>query len=64
VVEDGGAGSWRVDENRPLNELLNSEPLGRLGALIAVDGEGTLRGVITIEHVRRALQSAFGSPVP
>ena len=31
VVEDGGAGSWRVDEDRPLNELLNSEPLGRLG---------------------------------
>jgi Zn-dependent protease/CBS domain-containing protein len=64
VVEDGGAGSWRVDEDRPLNELLNSEPLGRLGALMAVDRDGTLRGVITIEHVRRALQSAFGSPVP
>lgn len=63
VVEDGGAGSWRVDEDRPLDELLNSEPLGRLGALMAVDGDGTLRGVITIEHVRRALQSAFGSPV-
>ncbi|HWF73432.1 MAG TPA: site-2 protease family protein [Solirubrobacteraceae bacterium] len=63
VVEDGGARSWRVDEDRPLNELLNSEPLGRLGALMAVDREGTLRGVITIEHVRRALQSALGSPV-
>jgi len=64
IVEDGGAVSWRVDEDRPLNELLNSEPLGRLGALMAVDREGTLRGVITIDHVRRALQSAFGSPVP
>jgi Zn-dependent protease len=63
VVEDGSAGSWLVDENRPLNELLNSEPLGRLGALMAVDRDGTLRGVITIEHVRRALQSALGSPV-
>ena len=63
VVEDGGAVSWRVDEDRPLGELLNSEPLGRLGALMAVDGNGTLRGVITIEHVRRALQSALGSPV-
>jgi CBS domain-containing protein len=62
VVEDGGAGSWRVDEDRPLNELLSSEPLGRLGALMAVDGEGTLRGVVTIEQVRRALRSAFGSP--
>ncbi|HWF35714.1 MAG TPA: site-2 protease family protein [Solirubrobacteraceae bacterium] len=63
VVEDGGAGTWFVDQDRPLNELLNSEPLGRLGALMAVDREGTLRGVITIEHVRRALQSALGSPV-
>ncbi|MDQ6803705.1 MAG: site-2 protease family protein [Actinomycetota bacterium] len=63
VVEDGGARSWLVDEDRPLGELLNSEPLGRLGALMAVDREGTLRGVITIEHVRRALQSALGSPV-
>ena len=59
VVEDGGAGSWRIDEDRPLNELLNSESLGRLGALMAVDREGTLRGVITIEQVRRALQSAL-----
>lgn len=63
VVEDGDAGSWLVDEDRPVNELFNSEPLGRLGALMAVDREGTLRGVITIEHVRRALQSALGSPV-
>ena len=63
VVEDGGAGTWRVEEDRPLGELLNSEPLGRLGALMAVDGDGTLRGVITIEQVRRALQSAFSSPV-
>jgi len=63
VVEDGGAGSWLVDEDRPLGDLLNSEPLGRLGALMAVDREGTLRGVITVEHVRRALQSALGSPV-
>jgi Zn-dependent protease len=63
VVEDGGAVSWRVDEDRPLGELLNSEPLGRLGALMAVDREGMLRGVITIDHVRRALQSALGSPV-
>jgi Zn-dependent protease/CBS domain-containing protein len=62
VVEDGGAGSWRVDEDRPLNELLNSEPLGRLGALMAVDRDGTLRGVITVEQVRRALQAALGSP--
>ena len=61
VADDGGAGSWRVDEDRPLGELLNSEPLGRLGALMAVDRDGTLRGVITIEAVRRALQAALSA---
>jgi Zn-dependent protease len=53
-------GSW-VREDRPITELLSSEPLGRLGALMAVDGEGVLRGVVTVEQVRRALQAAFGS---
>ena len=28
---------------------------------MAVDREGVLRGVVTVEQVRRALQSAFGS---
>ena len=58
---DADAG-WRVREDRPITELLSSEPLGRLGALMAVDGEGVLRGVVTIDQVRRALQAAFGSP--
>lgn len=61
VVESDEAAAWRVREDRPLTELLSSEPLGRLGALMAVDGEGVLRGVVTVEQVRRALQSAFGS---
>ena len=60
VVESESAASWRINENRPLTELLGSESLGRLGALMAVDGEGVLRGVVTVEQVRRALQSAFG----
>jgi Zn-dependent protease len=61
VLEAEEAGSWRVNQDRPLTEVLSSESLGRLGALMAVDGEGVLRGVVTIEQVRRALQSAFGS---
>ncbi len=60
VLESESAASWRIHENRPLTEVLSSESLGRLGALMAVDGEGVLRGVVTIEQVRRALQSAFG----
>jgi len=62
VAESEEVATWRVQEDRPLTELLSSEPLGRLGALMAVDGEGVLRGVVTVEQVRRALQSAFGSP--
>jgi Zn-dependent protease len=62
VLEPGEAARWRVSLDRPLAELLSSEPLAKLGALMAVDGDGVLRGVVTIEQVRRALQSAFSSP--
>jgi CBS domain-containing protein len=62
VLEPEQNGGWRVREDRPITELLSSESLGRLGALMAVDGEGVLRGVVTIEQVRRALQSAFAPP--
>jgi Zn-dependent protease/CBS domain-containing protein len=62
VVEPGDAASWRIGEDRPLTEVLGSESLRRLGALMAVDGEGVLRGVVTVDQVRRALQSAFGTP--
>jgi CBS-domain-containing membrane protein len=61
VLEPEQDGGWWVREDRPITELLSSEPLGRLGALMAVDGEGVLRGVVTIEQVRRALQAAFGT---
>ncbi len=60
VIEDGEAQSWRVEAERPIAELLGSESLPRLGALVAVDADGTLRGVVTTEQLRRALQSALG----
>ena len=62
VLEPESEAGWRVREDRPITELLSSEALGRLGALMAVDGEGVLRGVVTVDQVRRALQAAFGSP--
>jgi len=62
VLEPEQNDGWRVREDRPITELLSSDSLGRLGALMAVDGEGVLRGVVTVEQVRRALQAAFGSP--
>src|SRR5205823_6314275 len=60
VLESDGVASWRVREDRPSSELLASESLGRLGALMAVDGDGILRGVVTVEQVRRVLRKAFG----
>ncbi len=62
VLEAGEPGALRVNEDRPLSDVLSSDSLGRLGALMAVDGEGVLRGVLTLGQVRRALQAAFTSP--
>jgi Zn-dependent protease len=56
---ENGVG-WQIDETRPITEVLSSESFGKLGAVMAVDREGVLRGVVTVERVRRALQSAFG----
>lgn len=58
-VLDGEADSaFRVLDQTPLESLLGSEPLRSLGALMVVDGDGRLRGVVTIEQVRRALAAA------
>jgi Zn-dependent protease len=47
---------FRVEVDAPLEALLGSEQLQQLGAIMAVDREGVLRGVVTIEQVARALQ--------
>jgi Zn-dependent protease/CBS domain-containing protein len=46
----------RIGEEAPLESLLGSEGLGRLGAMVAVDGDGVLRGVVTLAQVRQALR--------
>jgi CBS domain-containing protein len=58
VVDRDHAGDYRVGVGEPLDALLGSEGLRRLGALVAVDEDGVVRGVITLEQVRRALQPA------
>src|SRR5215210_5988857 len=55
VVRTGADG--QVEADTPLEALLGSEPLRRLGALMAVDRDGRLRGVVTLEQVSRALQA-------
>ena len=53
-VREVAAGGDRVAADAPLEQLLGSEPLMRLGALMAVDGDGRLRGVVTKQQVIRA----------
>ncbi len=48
----------RIDEAEPLETLLSSEGLGRLGAMVAVDHDGVLQGVVTLAEVRKALRVA------
>jgi Zn-dependent protease len=47
-----------VRDDTPLDSLLSNQNLRRLGALMAVDAEGRLSGVITVEQVGRALRDA------
>jgi CBS-domain-containing membrane protein len=53
-VEAGSGLRVRLEE--PLEALLAKEALARLGALMAVDADGVLRGVVTVGQLRRALR--------
>lgn len=59
LVEVSEADDWRVASDRPLETLLGDEQLRSRGALMAVDADGVLRGVVTIDQVRRALTAAL-----
>jgi predicted transcriptional regulator len=47
-----------VRRETPIEQLLGSESLRRFGALMVVDAEQRLCGVVTLDQVRRALASA------
>ncbi|MCW2990553.1 MAG: site-2 protease family protein [Solirubrobacterales bacterium] len=49
---------FRIGRDQPLEALLGRPGLRDLGALMAVDAEGVLCGVVTVEQIRRALTSA------
>ena len=56
--------SLYVSEDAPLDTLLGNASLRRFGALMAVDAEGRLSGVITQEQVGRALRDATAASTP
>ncbi len=50
----------RIEQDQTLESVLRSEGLGRLGAMVAVDDDGVLRGVVTVAQIRQALRPAAG----
>jgi Zn-dependent protease len=46
----------RIGGEAPLESLLGAEGMGRLGAMVAVDKDGVLQGVVTLAQVRNALR--------
>jgi Zn-dependent protease len=46
---------WRIDSSATLETALRSDGLRRLGAIMAVDSDGILRGVLTLPRIRRAM---------
>jgi Zn-dependent protease len=51
-------GTFQVRDDAPLDSLLSSRALRRFGALMAVDADGRLSGVITAEQIGRALRDS------
>ena len=58
MARDDGDTGLRARVEDPLEELLSRDGLTRLGAVMAVDGDGILRGIVTVEAVQRALRTA------
>ena len=59
------SGSLAVREDSSLESILRNEALRRLGAVVATDAEGHIRGVLTIDAIGRALRPQTpGSPGP
>lgn len=55
-------GRMTVLEGRPLTDVLSLESLGRLGAVLATDEDDVLTGMVTIDQVRRVLQTVIAEP--
>lgn len=61
-ILEPGSERLAIGQDRPLTEVLALDSLGRLGAVIATDADDTLTGVLTLEQVRRALQTLTPNP--
>ena len=55
LLDAGDPQGQSIGADQPLEAAIATEPLRRLGAVMAVDAEGRLRGVLTRDQVQRAL---------
>jgi len=62
ILEGDAPEDLQVNQDQALTDVLTLEALGRLGAVVAVDGAGVLRGLITVDQVRRVLQTVLAAP--
>lgn len=58
IIDPSGSTDQTVSSDEPLEALLANLELRRLGGLVAIDADGRLTGVITLEQVGRALRDA------
>ena len=58
IIDPGGSTDQTVGSDEPLDALLANVELRRLGGLAAVDADGRLTGIVTLEQVGRALRDA------
>jgi Zn-dependent protease len=49
-------GALTIRDDAPLEAVLGNDALRRLGALVAIDGDGRLSGVLTVDAVGRSLR--------
>ena len=61
LLDDRAPAGQSIDADQPLEAAIATEPLRRLGAVMAVDAEGRLRGVLTRDQVQRALTATAPS---
>jgi Zn-dependent protease len=61
LLDPGSVALLEVSVDAPLESVLGNEELRRVGALAAVDAEGRLRGVVTLDQIGRALREAVAS---
>jgi Zn-dependent protease len=53
-------GSMHIRDDAPLEAVLGNENLRRLGGLVAVDAEGHVSGVVTVDAIGRTLRDSVG----